>query len=160
MPARHHLPRQCLGQEIRSLQVDAHQFFEALLAGFEDVGAHTRRSSGVVDEGVDGAVAVSDRFGQARAIGGAADVGPEVVGTAGERGQHRGHVFRAAHAAQRQVPAVAGERSRDAEPDAPRAAGDECRAHGRLRGHDAGPKNVRYGCASAMRRTSSAASRR
>ena len=62
-------------------------------------------------------------------------------------------VVRVAHAAQRQRPAVGGERSRDAEPDAAGAAGDEGDRWSRRgqapwsapRGQSAGPKNVRYG---------------
>ena len=71
----------------------------------------------------------------------AADVGLEIVGAAVERRRARGATASAPHAAQRQRPAVGGERPRDAEADASGAAGDErdCAAC-RLRAVTRGPR--------------------
>ena len=159
--AGRHLPRQRLGQEIRSLQVDAQQLFEALLGGFEDVGAYAWRAAGVVDERIDGAVALGDLIGQARAIGGAAHVGLEVIAHRPENVSSSGATAsapRTPHNARRQPSAASARAMPRPMPRVPPVT-SAVRGAG-LRRHDAGPKNVRYGCWSAKRRMSSAASRR
>ena len=122
--------RDGLGQEVRSLQVRAEQLVEALLGRLEQVGADARRPPGVVDERVDARRSVRARAStQPRAIVAARDVGREVVDARRRVARSSSSTPATSASArtphEREVPAVARERARDAEADAARAAGDE-----------------------------------
>ncbi len=122
---RGHLPRDGLGQEVRPLQIDSHELFEALFRRFEDVGANSRRAAGIVHERVNRVVPSGNRVGEPRAVGLTADVRLEVLGAAVERGQQLGDISRRTDAAQGQPPTFGGERTGNAQTDPASAAGDE-----------------------------------
>ena len=84
---------------------------------------------------------------QPGAAGRVTDIALHVVHTAAvraQRGQHVLDVGARAHAADRQVPAVLGERARNAEADAARPAGHD-RDRAWLSHSTPDPKKVRYG---------------
>ena len=127
------IARDRLGEEVRPLQVRAEQLLEAVLGRFEQVGAHARRAAGVVDERVDRAErarprrrcgARSSRLRRDRRAGSAtsAPAAAQLV----ERRRATSDSGRVPPSARFQP--SRGERARDAEADAARAAGDERRA--------------------------------
>ena len=125
---RQHVARQLLREEVRALQIRPHQFLEALLGRLEQIGADARGAAGVVDEGVERAVARPHRVGERCARVAARDVGGDVGHAAAERlqlGDDRCDLGRGPDAAEHQIPSLVRERARNAQSDPARAAGDE-----------------------------------
>src|SRR5258708_6860500 len=62
------MARDRLGQKVRALEVCAQQLLEAVLGRVEQIRAHTRSASGIVDERVDPAQRLARLAGEANAI--------------------------------------------------------------------------------------------
>ena len=141
------LARDCLRQEIGSLQIHLQHLFEALLGGFEEIRPRLRGAAGVVHQRMNGADARLHPIDQPCAIGGAREIGRHVGDAApvlAQLAQHAADRAPLAHSGDHEVPSVPSERLRDAETDAARPAGDE-RGAGKSCGHaSGGPKNARY----------------
>jgi hypothetical protein len=149
----------CLRQEVRPHEICADQIVEALFGCVEQIGSDARRAAGVIDQHVDRAAALPHLIDEADPVLRKCEVGGCIVDLPSVTPQlveHRGHVCFGAHAAEREVPAIARKRAGDTETDAARAAGHErspasCSAHGAsppavlatLTPCDAPPKNVR-----------------
>ena len=122
---RGHLARERLGQEVGTLQVDPQQFLEAVFARVEDVGPHARRTPRVVDESVDGAVALADGCGEAAPVRRTPDISLKVLRHPLELIEHATDRIRFSYPAERQSPAFGRECARDAQADAACAASDQ-----------------------------------
>ena len=117
-----------LRQKIRPAQIRAEDVLERVLAGLEEVGAHARAATGVVHERVHTGPARANRTEKSRVLLSHADIGRAIEHVGAEFSQRRENItdrFLRPETADREVPALGGQRARNAEADAPRAAGDD-----------------------------------
>ncbi|GIV15396.1 MAG: hypothetical protein KatS3mg022_0831 [Armatimonadota bacterium] len=118
-----------LREEVRSLQVGADELLEALLAGFQNIRPHLWRNACVVHQHVQPPKTFTHRLHQLAALFGLGDVRLKILDGHAQRAQLLQYIVHRpgrAHAVQRKCVSFLRQTPCDAQPNASRAACDQC----------------------------------